>query len=107
MVAERRGYSGVGIYSKLQPDRVDKPTSTEESRFDIEGRFIADHFQTDHGRFTVLNAYSPKEAGRTGTTVEPTINSTSIGRYSTGQRLRHRCPVLVIGDYNTAYCRTF
>ena len=42
--AERRGYSGVGIYSKLQPERVE--TSLGEPRFDIEGRFIAAHFRT-------------------------------------------------------------
>ena len=43
-VAERRGYSGVGLYSKLQPVRVD--TSLGVPRFDREGRFMAGHFQT-------------------------------------------------------------
>ena len=37
-VAERRGYSGVGLYSKLQPVRVD--TSLGVPRFDREGRFM-------------------------------------------------------------------
>ena len=37
-VAERRGYSGVGLYSKLQPVRVE--TSLGVPRFDREGRFI-------------------------------------------------------------------
>ena len=46
-VAERRGYSGVGIYSKLQPVRVD--TSLGVPRFDREGRFMAAHFQTGAG----------------------------------------------------------
>ena len=35
-VAERRGYSGVGLYSKLQPVRVD--TSLGVPRFDRSGR---------------------------------------------------------------------
>ena len=48
-VAERRGYSGVGLYSKLQPVRVD--TSLGVPRFDREGRFMAAHFQTARGRF--------------------------------------------------------
>ena len=43
-VAERRGYSGVGLYSKLQPVRVD--SSLGVPRFDREGRFMAAHFQT-------------------------------------------------------------
>ena len=42
-VAERRGYSGVGIYSKLRPVRVE--TSLGVPRFDREGRFMAAHFQ--------------------------------------------------------------
>ena len=48
-VAERRSYSGVGIYSKLQPVRVD--TSLGVPRFDREGRFV------------VVNGYFPKGSG--------------------------------------------
>ena len=56
--AERRGYSGVGLYSKLQPVRVE--TSLGVPRFDREGRFIAAHFQTARGRFVVVNGYFSK-----------------------------------------------
>ena len=58
-VAERLGYSGVGLYSKLQPVRVD--TSLGVPRFDREGRFMAAHFQTARGRFVVVNGYFPKD----------------------------------------------
>ena len=61
-VAERRGYSGVGIYSKFQPVLVE--TSLGEPRFDIEGRFIAAHFRTDRGRVAVVNGYFPKGSGK-------------------------------------------
>ena len=61
-VAERRGYSGVGIYSKFQPVLVE--TSLGEPRFDIEGRFIAAHFRTARGRFVVVNGYFPKGSGK-------------------------------------------
>ena len=60
-VAERRGYSGVGLYSKLQPVRVD--TSLGVPQFDREGRFMAGHFQTARGRFVVVNSYFPKGSG--------------------------------------------
>ena len=60
-VAERRGYSGVGLYSKLQPVRVE--TSLGVPRFDREGRFMAAHFQTARGRFVVVNGYFPKGSG--------------------------------------------
>ena len=61
-VAERRGYSGVGIYSKLEPERVE--TALGEPRFDVEGRFIAAHFRTGRGRFAVVNGYFPKGSGK-------------------------------------------
>ena len=56
-VAERRGYSGVGLYSKLQPVRVE--TSLGVPRFDREGRFMAGHFQTARGLW-VANYYSAR-----------------------------------------------
>ena len=101
-VAERRGYSGVGLYSKLQPVRVD--TSLGVPRFDREGRFMAAHFQTARGRFVVVNGYFPKGSG-------PARDNSRVGYkldfsrtvFARAQALRRRGPVLVIGDYNTAH----
>ena len=101
-VAERRGYSGVGIYSKLQPVRVD--TSLGVPRFDREGRFMAGHFQTARGRFVVVNGYFPKGSGpdRDNSRVGYKLNF-SRTVFARAQELRRRGPVLVIGDYNTAH----
>ena len=101
-VAERRGYSGVGLHSKLQPVRVD--TSLGVPRFDREGRFMAGHFQTARGRFVVVNGYFPKGSG-------PDRDNSRVGYkldfyrtvFTRAQELRRRGPVLVIGDYNTAH----
>ena len=101
-VAERRGYSGVGIYSKFQPVLVE--TSLGEPRFDIEGRFIAAHFRIDRGRFAVVNVYFPKGSGKDR-------DNSRVGYkldfyravFDRAQQLRRRCPVLVIGDFNTAH----
>ena len=98
----RRGYSGVGLYSKLQPIRVD--TSLGVPRFDREGRFMAGHFQTARGRFVVVNGYFPKGSG-------PDRDNSRVGYkldfsrtvFARAQALRRRGPVLVIGDYNTAH----
>ena len=100
--AERRGYSGVGIYSKLRPVRVD--TSLGVPRFDREGRFMAAHFQAARGRFVVVNGYFPKGSG-------PARDNSRVGYkldfsrtvFARAQALRRRGPVLVIGDYNTAH----
>ena len=101
-VAERRGYSGVGIYSKFEPYRVE--TSLGEPRFDVEGRFIAAHFRTDRGRFAVVNGYFPKGSGKDR-------DNSRVGYklafyravFDRAQLMRRRCPVLVMGDYNTAH----
>ena len=93
---------GVGLYSKLQPVRVD--TSLGVPRFDREGRFMAGHFQTARGRFVVVNSYFPKGSG-------PDRDNSRVGYkldfsrtvFARAQALRRRGPVLVIGDYNTAH----
>ena len=80
-VAERRGYSGVGLYSKLQPVRVD--TSLGVPRFDREGRFMAAHFQTGPRAVRGGQQLLPQgEAARPGTTAGSATSSTSLGRSS-------------------------
>jgi exodeoxyribonuclease-3 len=101
--AERRGYSGVGLYSKLAPERVE--TMLGEPQFDVEGRFIAAHFQSDRGRFAVVNSYFPKGNGKDRDNSRVPYKLEFYGLvFEKIQRLRRQCPVLVMGDYNTAHC---
>jgi len=51
--AEKKGYSGVGIYSKNKPDKVIVGLGIEE--FDIEGRYIEAQF----GNLSVISLYLP------------------------------------------------
>ena len=51
--AEKRGYSGVAIYSKREPDRVQYGLGVPE--FDAEGRFV----RADFGRLSVVSLYLP------------------------------------------------
>ena len=60
--AERRGYSSVGVYAKVEPERLE--TALGDPRFDVEGRYMAAHFRGDRGRFVVANAYFPKGSGK-------------------------------------------
>ena len=101
--AERLGYSGVGLYSRLEPERVE--TSLGEPRFDIEGRYIAAQFRTGVGsRLAVVNCYFPKGSGRDRDNSRvPYKLDFYRAVFDRVQRLRRRCPVLVIGDYNTAH----
>ena len=80
-VAERLGYSGVGLYSKLQPVRVEP--SLGVPRFDREGRFMAGHFQTARRRFVVVNDYFPKGSGPAQDSLDGDEAESSI-RFSLG-----------------------
>lgn len=51
--AEKRGYSGVAIYSKRAPDHVQYGLGLPE--FDCEGRFV----RADFGKLTVISLYLP------------------------------------------------
>lgn len=51
--AEKKGYSGVGIYSKVTPDRVTAGLGVAE--IDAEGRFLC----ADFGRLSVVSVYLP------------------------------------------------
>lgn len=51
--AEKKGYSGVALYTKTEPDSVQFGLGIEE--FDREGRTIV----ADYGRFVFITAYFP------------------------------------------------
>ncbi|HJO35644.1 MAG: exodeoxyribonuclease III [Pseudomonadota bacterium] len=51
--AERRGYSGVGLYARRAPDRVIEGLGLPE--FDAEGRYLEAQF----GRLSVISLYLP------------------------------------------------
>jgi len=51
--ADKRGYSGVGIYCRREPDRVVEGTGHREA--DAEGRYL----RADFGRLSVVSVYLP------------------------------------------------
>lgn len=51
--AEKKGYSGVGIYARQQPDRVIEGLGLPE--FDAEGRYL----RADFGPLSVISLYLP------------------------------------------------
>ena len=56
--AEKKGYSGVAIFSKTEPDHVEYGCGIE--KYDKEGRII----RADYGNFSVMSCYFP--SGTTG-----------------------------------------
>ncbi len=51
--AEKKGYSGTGIYSRLKPDAVCQGFGNPE--FDAEGRYV----QCDFGNLSIISVYCP------------------------------------------------
>jgi len=97
--AERPGYSGVALFSRRAPDRVE--TSLDMPHFDAEGRLQIARF----GRLAVLNAYFPKGSGnaRDNSRVPYKLAFTRAV-FERAQRLRRGgLRVLVMGDWNTAH----
>ena len=96
--AERAGYSGVAIYARKPPDRVE--TSLDEPRFDAEGRLVIARF----GRLFVASVYFPKGSGRDRDNRRvPYKLDFYAALFDRLQALRRRGPVFVVGDYNTAH----
>jgi exodeoxyribonuclease-3 len=99
VAAERPGYSGVGIFARVAPDRVE--TSLGEARFDAEGRLQIAHF----GRLAVANAYFPKGSGRlrdnSRVPYKLAFYAALFARLARLRRAGKR--VLAIGDFNTAH----
>jgi exodeoxyribonuclease-3 len=94
--AERRGYSGVSLFTKLKPLKV--ATGFDTPRFDPEGRVLV----ATYPQFTLINGYFPN--GRRSH--ERVVFKIEFYDALLGFCLQLRaegCPVIVCGDLNTAH----
>ena len=92
--AQKKGYSGVAVYTKEQPQDVNLTLGLD--RFDSEGRFLELTFST----FTLLNLYIP-HGGREKENLgyKPDAYSKLLEKF---KNLRSR-NVVLIGDFNIAH----
>jgi len=95
-LAQKKGYSGVGILTKIEPTNVEYGHGKEQS--DFEGRVL----RADFGDITLINAYFPS-----GTTGEPRQSYKYIWLdefldYLNELRIT-RTKIIVCGDYNIAH----
>ncbi len=97
--AARKGYSGVALFSRQAPDRVE--TSLGEERFDAEGRLQIASF----GRLVIANGYFPNGNGKDRDNSRiPYKLDFYRALYERLDRLRRGGRrVLVMGDFNTAH----
>jgi exodeoxyribonuclease III len=93
--AERKGYSGVAIYSRLQPITVLEGLG--DSEFDCQGRVLTLEFPT----FYFTTVYFPNSAdGLKRLDFKLRFNSKLL---SFAQRLAEQKCVVICGDYNVAH----
>lgn len=99
VAAERKGYSGVGIYSRQAPDSVE--TSLGDPEFDAEGRLQIARF----GDLLIANVYFPNGSGKNRDKSRIPFKLAFYRRLferlnELGRATSH---VLVVGDFNTAH----
>jgi exodeoxyribonuclease-3 len=97
--AERRGYSGVGLWSREAPDAVE--TTLGDPSFDTEGRLQIARF----GALTVVNGYFPNGNGKNrdnGRVPYKLSFYRALFDRLEADRAAGR-PILVMGDFNTAH----
>ncbi|HSD82404.1 MAG TPA: exodeoxyribonuclease III [Anaerolineae bacterium] len=94
--AEKKGYSGVGIYSKKQPDAIIEGLGIAD--IDTEGRYIEAQF----GNLSVVSVYLP--SGSSGEERQSVKFSFMERFYPHLQQLRNSGrDVIICGDWNIAH----
>lgn len=94
--AEKKGYSGVAIFSKRTPDRV--VTGCGIPKYDREGRIL----RADFGDWSILNCYFP--SGTTGDERQGFKMEFLSDFYDWIETLKKERPrLIVVGDYNIAH----
>lgn len=94
--AQKKGYSGVAIFTKIKPSNVEYGHKLEQS--DFEGRVI----RADFGDITLINAYYP--SGTSGDERQTYKYQWLDEFFAYLQDLRKtRKKLIVVGDYNIAH----
>jgi len=92
--AEKKGYSGVGIYSRTEPANVKRELGLE--RFDSEGRLL----QLEYDDFTLLNLYIPHGGrGKENLAYKLSVYD-ALFSYLNGFKEKN---IVLAGDFNIAH----
>lgn len=94
--AEKKGYSGVAIFTKKEPDYIEVGCGIE--KYDKEGRII----RADFGDWTVLNCYFP--SGSSGD-IRQEFKMEFLADFQKwiDELKKTRPQLIIVGDYNIAH----
>ncbi len=94
--AEKKGYSGVCIYTRIKPDSVQ--LGLGNNYFDSEGRVIIAEYE----KFVLANVYFPN-GGRGPERVRYKLEFYDELFFLLDKKFRGRKGIIVTGDFNTAH----
>jgi exodeoxyribonuclease III len=97
--AEKKGYSGVGLYARREPSDV--VIGFDGGEFDAEGRWVEARFDTPQRRFSVISAYFP--SGSSGEERQAAKYRFLDAIYPQLLRLRGQREFILVGDLNIAH----
>ncbi len=94
--AEKKGYSGVAVYTKEEPLSVS--SGFDNPHFDQEGRVL----EVEYENFILYNAYFPN-GGRGPERVKYKLEFYDSLFKRAEERRKKKKNIIVVGDYNTAH----
>ncbi|TFY96290.1 exodeoxyribonuclease III [Ramlibacter rhizophilus] len=97
--AEKKGYSGVGIYSRREPSDV--VVGWDGGEFDAEGRYVELRFDTPARRLSIISAYFP--SGSSGEERQQAKFRFLAGFEPHLARLKSQREFILCGDINIAH----
>lgn len=97
--AEKKGYSGVGIYTRHEPSEV--RIGYGSSEFDAEGRYVELRFDTPRRRLSLVSCYFP--SGSSGEERQQAKFRFLDQIYPHLQQLRGEREFILCGDVNIAH----
>ena len=97
--SNKKGYSGVGLYSRKAPSEV--LTGFGSREFDVEGRYVEARFDTSKRKFSVISCYFP--SGTTGELRQAAKYRFLARLYPHLVKLKAEREFILVGDINIAH----
>ena len=97
--ADRKGYSGVGVYARKKPSAV--VTGIGNAEFDAEGRWVEARFDTARRRLSIISCYFP--SGSSGEERQQAKFRFLAAMAPHLLRLKAEREFILVGDVNIAH----
>jgi exodeoxyribonuclease III len=97
--AERKGYAGVGLYTKKKPSDVS--AGFGDAEFDAEGRYVEARYDTPKRRLSIISCYFP--SGSSGEERQAAKFRFLDRLYPHLMKLKAEREFILVGDVNIAH----